>query len=129
MIKKINQVQNTTGTGRWGEEIAIKYLKHKNYQLITRNYYIQGGEIDLVTKKDGIIVFVEVKFRSGRKYGTGQEAVTRAKRQKLIRAIFSFLAAHGEYRATRWQLDLIAISYHSDSRRAFIQHLPNILED
>lgn len=129
MIKQIHQVKNTTKTGRFGEEIAKKYLENKGYWVISKNYHIRGGEIDLVMQKDGIIVFVEVKFRSGKNYGTGQEAITGAKKQKLIRSIFSFLAASEKYRSTRWQLDLIAISYRSDSHQAYIQHLPDILEE
>ena len=94
--------------------------------VIRRNYHIQGGEIDLIMEKNGIITFVEVKLRTAGNFGGGAEAVTASKKKKLLRTIFTFMQNNG--RPRQWQLDLIDINYDKTSRKAFIQHLPHILE-
>jgi putative endonuclease len=125
---------NTRLKGRWGEEIAARYLIGKKYTLVMSNFYVRGGEIDLIMEKDGIIVFVEVKMRSSPLFGEGGEALTKAKKQHLLRAIFSYLGVSGRDGKTgrnspsAWRLDLIDIRYEKSSRMAHIRHLPNILE-
>jgi len=66
-----------------GEERAGEYLIKKKYKILDRNYRCPLGEIDLVAEREGVIVFVEVKTRSGRGFGEPEEAVTRAKQRKL----------------------------------------------
>ena len=51
-------------TGRRGEKIAVKLLKAKQYSILVRNYSSLKGEIDIVARDGGILVFVEVKTRS-----------------------------------------------------------------
>lgn len=120
------QVKNTTQLGRFGEEIALQYLLSRGYSFLNRNYHILGGEIDLILKKDDIIVFVEVKLRTYKHFGSGVEAVNYHKQQKILRSIYTFLN-HINHHAV-WQIDLIDIYYRPKSRTAFIQHLHNILE-
>lgn len=124
MIGSTNQVKNMTKMGRFGEEIALRYLRGKGYSLIGRNFHIFGGEVDLICKKNDIIVFVEVKLRSGHNFGTGGEALTRVKKQKLLRAAFAFLREH----PSRWRMDLLDIHFHKPTGKAFVQHFINILE-
>lgn len=124
MIGSTNQVKSTTKMGRFGEEIALRYLKEKGYSLIGRNFHIRGGELDLICKKNDIIVFVEVKLRTSHNFGTGGEALTRVKKQKLLRAAFTFLQTH----PARWRMDLLDIHFRKSSRKAFIKHFINILE-
>ncbi len=47
--------------GRLGEDIAVKYLKSRDFEIIERNYLRKWGEIDIICKKANIIHFVEVK--------------------------------------------------------------------
>ncbi len=119
---------NTRLKGQLGEEIAAHYLIRKKYTLVMRNFYIHGGELDLVAEKDGIIVFVEVKLRSGPAFGIGAESLTEAKKHRLIRSIFTYLNLRAGTCPAAWRLDLIDIRYERSSRTAYIRHLPNILE-
>lgn len=112
--------------GSFGEKIAKKYLQKKGYGFIQNNYHIHGGEIDLIMEKDGIIVFVEVKLRCTINYGSGRESINRSKKQKLLKAIFTFLQAKNNHQ--NWQLDLIDIFYQKFSNTAEVTHIPNILE-
>lgn len=62
--------------------------------MLLFNYRASGGEIDLVAREGGCLVFVEVKARSGTGFGTAEEALTPRKRARLWRAAQAFLAQH-----------------------------------
>lgn len=49
--------------GKRGEDLACKLLKEKHYDILCRNYKVKSGEIDIVARNGGILVFVEVKTR------------------------------------------------------------------
>ena len=74
--------------GKLGEDIACKYLKENNYNIINRNFNCKQGEIDIVArdihKKE--LVFIEVKTRSNFKYGNPSEAVNNIKRKHIYQA-------------------------------------------
>ena len=48
------------------EEEAARYLEQQGYQILERNFFSRYGEIDLIAKDEDTLVFVEVKYRSGR---------------------------------------------------------------
>ncbi|HDQ16892.1 MAG TPA: endonuclease [Candidatus Vogelbacteria bacterium] len=48
-------------TGKYGEELAVKYLQKKKFLVKTRNYSKPYGEIDIVAQKGRKIFFIEVK--------------------------------------------------------------------
>ena len=78
--------ENLRAKGAGREEEAAGYLEQQGYQVLTRNYYIRGGEIDLIAEDGEYLVFVEVKYRSSRKAGDPAEAVTPEKQKRIIRA-------------------------------------------
>ncbi len=69
--------------GTRGEDIACRYLIENGYEIILRNYYTRYGEIDIIARIKDVLVFVEVKMRSNAQYGTGAEAVTQKKIEKI----------------------------------------------
>ena len=85
MIQKTDQVKNNMETGKLGEKLALRFLTQKGYSLVCANYHIRGGELDLVMRKNGILVFVEVKTRKTGNFGFGDEAVNYRKKQSLPR--------------------------------------------
>ena len=66
-----------------GEQQAKKYLIKQGYKVLETNYKTVLGEIDIVAKKDDVIVFVEVKTRSNTKFGLPRESVTPYKQNKI----------------------------------------------
>ena len=50
--------------GLWGEIYAARFMRENGYEIITANYRCRLGEIDIIAKKDGFLVFTEVKTRS-----------------------------------------------------------------
>lgn len=77
---------NTTIQGKIGEDLACLFLKEHGYQILERNFRIRGGEIDIIALDDKTLVYVEVKTRSGRRFGTPEEAVNAHKIRFLERA-------------------------------------------
>lgn len=77
--------------GRTAEQLAADFLISRGYVLRDRNYRHKHAEIDLVMEYKGILVFVEVKFRSGTGYGYAEEFVDYRKRQLIIRAADHYL--------------------------------------
>ena len=86
---------NTRALGGLGEKAAVMHLKKKHYRIVETNYFCRYGEIDIVAKKDGVLVFVEVKSRAGTVFGAPSEAVTPKKRQKIIIAAKNYIAERG----------------------------------
>ncbi|MCH5193086.1 MAG: YraN family protein [Oscillospiraceae bacterium] len=71
--------------GDFGEKAVAYYLEKKGYRILKRNFTVKGGEIDIIASKDGIIAFVEVKTRAPDPLVNGFEAVTAAKKRRIIR--------------------------------------------
>jgi putative endonuclease len=80
--------------GKEGERLAERYLKEKRYKIVERNYRCAVGELDLIALDRRVIVFVEVKTRTGIGFGTPFEAVESRKQQKMIQAAQYFLTAN-----------------------------------
>ena len=71
-------------TGKYGEYIACEFLIKNNYEIFLRNFRCKIGEIDIIAKDKDELVFVEVKTRKQKKYGTPAEAVDNRKRQHIF---------------------------------------------
>jgi putative endonuclease len=79
--------------GRAGEDAALHAYVRRGFQPIARNWRCPLGELDLVVERQGLLVFCEVKARSGSAFGGGYEAVTWSKRRKLRQLAEVFLAS------------------------------------
>jgi len=79
-------------SGSLGEALAAKYLKERGYTILFQNWRFKHLEVDIIAKNEGVLVFVEVKSRSGEQYGQPYEFVDQQKQARLIRAADAFLA-------------------------------------
>ncbi|HXF71510.1 MAG TPA: YraN family protein [Actinomycetota bacterium] len=82
--------------GRRGEDAAVAAYAARGFRVVARNWRCPLGEIDLVVEREGLLVFCEVKTRSGAAFGGGFEAVTAAKRRKLRALAEAFLATRDD---------------------------------
>jgi putative endonuclease len=71
--------------GPRGEAVAVDFLRRRGYEILATNYRCRLGEIDAVARKNGTTVFIEIKTRSSFRFGLPQEAVSFAKRRKIVR--------------------------------------------
>jgi len=81
--------------GRRGEQAAVEYLEHAGLRILDRNWRCAEGEIDIVAAERQVLVICEVKTRSGTRYGSPLEAISRSKRARLRRLAIRWLVAHG----------------------------------
>lgn len=81
--------------GRRGEQLAVEHLQRAGLRILDRNWRCADGEIDIVAAERRALVVCEVKTRSGVRYGTPLEAITRQKRNRLRRLAIRWLVAHG----------------------------------
>lgn len=81
--------------GKRGEQVATEYLQQAGLRILDRNWRCAEGEIDIVAAERRVLVICEVKTRSGTRYGTPLEAITRSKRARLRRLAIRWLVAHG----------------------------------
>ena len=92
--------------GRLGERFAAWFYRLRGYRVLTQNLRLASGEIDLVLRRGATIVIAEVKTRQSLSAGEGHEAVTRHKRERLIRLGDQYAARHPE---ARLRYDVISI--------------------
>ena len=71
-------------TGSLGETLAADFLASKGFELIARNYRYKHAEIDLIVKRDNLLVFVEVKTRKLTTFGEPESFVTNKKAAKIF---------------------------------------------
>ncbi len=109
--------------GSLGENIAVEYLENKNMKIIKRNFtFGRYGEIDIIAEDKGVLVFVEVKLRTGNSYGDPLDAIDYKKQQKLRKA------AEGYYYVNKindreCRFDVIAIDVRNGIEKPEITHL------
>lgn len=83
----------TRALGRYGEQLACRYLSDAGFGILDRNWRCARGEIDIVAREDADLVVCEVKTRSGAQFGAPFEAVTRQKLRRLRRLAMLWLDA------------------------------------
>ena len=87
----------TQAKGAAAEESAARYLTGRGLRVVERNFRVRGGEIDLICRDGGTVVFVEVRLRRRYDYGGAAASITAAKQAKIVMAARHWLARHGEY--------------------------------
>lgn len=81
--------------GQQGEELAASFLAEAGLTIVERNWRCKEGEIDIVAVDGRTLVICEVKTRSGLRYGTPIEAITRQKARRLRKLAVLWVKAHG----------------------------------
>lgn len=79
-------MRNRRGIGTQYEEKAAGWLLGQGYRILERNFCCRQGEIDLIAREGGFLVFVEVKYRRDEAAGHPAEAVGLKKQRRIIRA-------------------------------------------
>jgi putative endonuclease len=79
--------------GKRGEDLACEELQKRGYAVIDRRFRTRSGELDIIARDGGILVFVEVRARSACSFGTPFESVTWKKRQRIGRMAAAYLWA------------------------------------
>ena len=114
-------------TGEIGEEIARNLLKKKGYLIREQNFRCSEGEIDIIAEKKKNLVFVEVRTKSTGEFGIPEESITSAKKERLIKTAFSYLAV-SKKTPPSWRIDFIGIELNGSSKASRIVHIENAVQ-
>jgi putative endonuclease len=109
--------------GKYGEDVAARYLEDRGYQILDRNWRCNLGEIDLVAKEKNRLVFVEVKTRNGNGYGHPFEAITATKVARMKKLVNQW-CIQNQRSEEKVRLDAIAILIRSG--KVAIEHLKQV---
>ena len=118
-------MQAKDAVGRYGEDVATRYVQDAGWRVLDRNWRGADGELDLVALDGTALVTVEVKTRRGLGYGHPAEAVTARKIARLRRLTAQWVAAH-DVRPRSIRIDVIAVLVPR-SGAAQVEHLVGIV--
>jgi len=119
------KIFNKKELGDLGEGIAKKFLKSKGLKFIESNFKFKNKEIDLIfcDKKNKIIIFVEVKTRTGKEYGEPERAINSYKQLNVRQAASVFIMKNDEYEKFDRRFDSVSVFMGNDKPE--INHIEN----
>lgn len=114
--------------GASGERVAANWLEAHGYRILARNWRCPYGEIDLIAEQNGEIVFCEVKTRRGISHGAPEEAITPAKRSRLLAAAQTYLAEVVTADDPAFRIDVLAVDIAPGGAFQGVRHFPHAIE-
>jgi putative endonuclease len=101
--------------GRDAEQRAYDYLIQRGLTPIARNYRASCGEIDLIMRERNVLVFVEVRSRASKTFGSAAETIDGRKRAKLVATAEHYLQRNAEFGQQACRFDVVAIDGEGNS--------------
>ena len=112
--------------GNRGEEVAAGFLRQLGWKIIERNNRCRMGEMDIVATDDqGVLVFVEVRTRSGSSHGLPEESVLFGKQKRLRMLAEYYLLLHPEWRNKPCRIDVLAVQLAARRETKTVRHIKN----
>lgn len=115
-------------TGSSGEEIAQRFLIAGGYRILEKNFRTPFGELDIIAKKSGSMVFVEVKTRMTSSLGPPYLSMTRKKKRHIVKNAFCYLKMRGLVNSS-WRVDLVSVKLNEDYEAEDIELFENVVEE
>ncbi|MFH1782133.1 MAG: YraN family protein [Candidatus Omnitrophota bacterium] len=95
-------------TGKKGEALALDFLKKQGYKILQKNYKTKLGEIDIIGRDGPYTSFIEVKARTGKRFGLPEESVDIKKQIKLTNVALYYIKEHA-IKDTLLRFDVVSI--------------------
>jgi putative endonuclease len=115
-------------TGALGENLACEFLGNNGYSIVERNFRCPGGEVDIIARLKDQLVFVEVRTKSSRFFGTPEESITPAKMEKL-RNVAAYYWQSRPNLPESWRIDVVAIEMNGQGKVSRIELIENAVSD
>ena len=93
--------------GRRAEALAALLLRLKGFRILARRFACPVGEVNLIARRDDLVLFVEVKRRASA--AAALEAVSRRQQERIARAAAFFLQRQPQLAGLAQRFDLIAV--------------------
>ncbi|WP_086481157.1 YraN family protein [Oceanospirillum sanctuarii] len=113
----------TQKAGYKAEDEAESYLISHGLTALERNVHFKTGELDLIMQDRDTLVFVEVRYRKNKRFGSPAETVTRSKQEKLIRSALLYCQKNNI--TSPWRIDVVAINDNPNSVAREISWIPS----
>lgn len=95
--------------GQLGEARAERWLRRRGLKPLARNWSCRHGELDLIMHDGEVLVFVEVRLRTPRGFGSGVDSVDARKQRKLIQAASIYLARNPRWSENPCRFDVVSL--------------------
>lgn len=118
---------NRQQVGKLGERAAQKFLKKQGYRILETGFRCRHGEIDIIAQKKDCLVFVEVRTKSNLDFGTPEESITQAKKERLITSALTYTTTHQNI-PRLWRIDVVAIELDDKGKAKRIERIENAIE-
>jgi putative endonuclease len=122
-----DQVMNRQEVGKLGEKAAQKFLKRRGYRIRETGFRCRHGEIDIIAQQKDYLVFVEVRSKSNLDFGTPEESITQAKKEKLIASALTYTTTRQDL-PSLWRIDVVAIELDDRGKTKRIELIENAIE-
>ena len=99
----------TRAIGDAGEQAAADWLAADGHEIIARNWRTRYCEIDIVSVKDDVLYFTEVKYRKNDDFGGGLAAITAKKQRQMRFAAELFIVKHPQYEGRDMRMLAVAV--------------------
>ena len=99
----------TKQLGDQGEQVVVDYLEVSGHEIMARNYKTKLFEVDIISRKNEMLYFTEVKYRSVHDFGEALDFIDKKKQKKMHLAVEGFMATHPEYADFRPTLAVAAV--------------------
>jgi putative endonuclease len=113
--------------GRLGEKAAQRFLKKRGYRIRETGFRCRHGEIDIIAQQKDYLVFVEVRSKSNLDFGTPEESITQAKKEKLIASALTYTTTRQDL-PSLWRIDVVAIELDDRGKTKRIELIENAIE-
>lgn len=111
--------KQAAASGRAAEDMAASFLVRRGLKLVSRNFRVRGGEIDLICDDGSTLVFVEVRLRRNNNFGGAAASITQRKQQRIILAARYWLSQHGDRNC---RFDCVVMDAPDESRIEWIRN-------
>ena len=115
-------------TGILGERLAKDFLKKRGYHIIETNYRCPEGEIDIIARHEDYLVFIEVRTKKSLEFGTPEESITPAKKERMRAAAFHYQQTHNDL-PPLWRIDFVAVELDQKGKLSRIELIENAVGD
>jgi putative endonuclease len=113
--------------GNRSEKAAAKFLKRLGYRIVSRNYYVPGGELDIVALDGDCLVFAEVRSTAQNDSERPILSIDRTKQRRITLAARHFLHRK-QLREPPCRFDVLIVCWPYGRREPRIEHYPNAFE-
>lgn len=127
MLQNLFRQRQRSNTGSYGENLAVSYLLTQHFRIVERNFKASYGEIDIVARDGETLVFVEVKTRTTKAYGSPLEAVTPRKLREVVQAAHYYRLRHPSRLGMRIDVIGIELDAETNSLRS-LRHVRNVTQ-